>query len=147
MERLVFLFQTVYDTNGFFYARFGYIDLLETSHHTSALRKIAVVFLVRGRTDETDLSAFQIRFQHIGSIHGTVTGTPGSNQIMNLIYINDGITFLLHTIHYHFKPFLKITAILGSGYQSSQVQFINTAILETGRYISGFNTGCQTIYK
>ena len=48
MELLVLGLQTFEDADGLFDRRFGDVDLLESTHHTLALLKVAVVLLVGG---------------------------------------------------------------------------------------------------
>ena len=98
--------------DGFLNARFMYIYLLEAAHQPLAAGKVTVVFLVSSRTDETDVSAFQIRFQHIGCIHGAVSCTSGTYQIVYLVDIDDSTSFITNTFHNGFQAFFKVTPVL-----------------------------------
>ena len=98
--------------DGFLNARFMYIYLLEAAHQPLAAGKVTVVFLVSSRTDETDVSAFQIRFQHIGCIHGAVSCTSGTYQIVYLVDIDNGTSFITNTFHNGFQAFFKVTPVL-----------------------------------
>ena len=98
--------------DGFLNAWFKYIYLLEATHQPLAAGKVTVVFLVSSRADETDVSAFQIRFQHIGCIHGTVSCTSGTYQIVYLVDIDDGTSFITNTFHNGFQTFFKVTPVL-----------------------------------
>ena len=112
MKFFIFFFQSFYNMDGFLNAWFKYIYLLEATHQPLAAGKVTVVFLVSSRADETDVSAFQIRFQHVGCIHGTVSCTSGTYQIVYLVDIDDGTSFITDTFHNGFQAFFKVTPVL-----------------------------------
>ena len=112
MKFFIFFFQSFYNMDGFLNAWFKYIYLLEATHQPLATGKVTVVFLVSSRADETDVSAFQIGFQHVGCIHGTVSCTSGTYQIVYLVDIDDGTSFITNTFHNVFQAFFKVTPVL-----------------------------------
>ena len=115
VECFIFCFQTLYDVDGFFNTRFEYVYLLETAYQSSAAGKVTIVFFVGGGTDEADVSSFQIRFQHVGGVHRTVSGTSGTYQIVYFIYVDNGVAFASHTFHDGLQAFFEITPVLCTG--------------------------------
>ena len=91
------------------------------------------------------LTSGKHRFQHVSCVHGTVCLT-GTNDQMKLIDKQDDLTLtLLHFLKNCFQTFFKLTTILGACNQSTHIQSKNLLILKAFRYISGYNTLCQSL--
>ena len=86
MKFLIFLPQSVEDSDGLIYAWFEHVNLLETPYYALVFLEIAVVFLISCSTDKSYLAPFQIRLEHIRGIESVATATSADER-MNLIYI------------------------------------------------------------
>jgi len=127
------------------YTWFRYIYLLETTNQTFAAGKISVKFFISRRTYETYVPVFQIRFQHIRRIHRAISRTSGTDEVVYFIDIDNGMSFILHTIHDCFQSFFKISPILSTGQQRPQIQLVNAATPKPFRDVTRFDTGSQSI--
>ena len=136
MELFVFLFQSFQYVYRLFNRRFGNVYLLETSHNATTTRKVAIVLIVCRRTDKANITFFQIRFQHIGSIHRTIRDTTCPYQVMDFVDIDNRVSFLLYSVHHAFDAFLEITTVLRTSQHRSQIHLIDTTSLQTRRHIS-----------
>ena len=135
MVSFVFFFQPFDDADRFVYTGLQNVNLLEAAYQSFAACEVTVVFFVSSGTDETDITSFQIRFQHVGGIHRTVTRTSGAYQIVYLVDVDNGMSLGTHSFHDALQTFFKVAAVLGSGQQCAQIQFINAASLQSfGNY-------------
>ena len=88
----------------------------------------------------------QHRFQHIARIQGTVrlAGTDDGVQLINKQ--NDLSVAILHIIQYGFQTFLKFTSVFCAGYQCAHIQCEDLLVLQSLRYITFYNTLCQSFH-
>ena len=122
MVVLIFLFQTTQDGNGIQLVRFVHQDNLETTFERLILFKILLIFVECRRTDRTQFTTGQSRFQDIGGVHRTLA-LSGTYQRMDLIYKQNDLAIRLgHLIDYGFQTFLKLAFIFGTGNQRTHIQ-------------------------
>ena len=72
VELVVFILQALQYLDSLLLGRFLDVNLLEPAHDALALSHVTVIFLVGGRTDETDITCLQILLQHIGCIRSAI---------------------------------------------------------------------------
>ncbi len=78
----------------------------------------------------------QIRLQKIGRIQTASAYCPCPHDIVDLIHIEDRSGLSGKTVHDLLEPFLKITSVLGSRQQSSQIQAVDPGSQERLRHVS-----------
>ena len=135
MELFIGTLQSFQDTNGIIYGRFSNVYLLETAHNALATGKVAIVFIIRSGANKADVALFQVRFQHIGSVKRTVADTSSTDEIMNLVDIDNGVAFFLQAVHDLFDAFLKITTVLRTSQHGSHVHLIHFTSLQARRHL------------
>lgn len=135
MILIILILQSLQYLDSLLLRRFLDVYLLESAGNTLALRHIAVVLLVSSRADKADVTSLQILLEHIGSIQTAIRTTSGTNDIMNLINIDDDITFIGSTSHDQLDAFLKITTILGTSQHLSDVHAVDAGTFQTIRHL------------
>ena len=146
MIYFVTILQSTQDRNRVLHSRFFYHNRLETPFQSGIFFNILSVFIQSGSTDTVQFTTGQHRFQHIARIQGTVrlAGTDDSMQLIN--EQNDLSVAVLHIIQYGFQTFLKFTSVFCAGYQCTHIQCENLLILQSLRYITFYNTLCQSFH-
>ena len=136
MELRIRLGNALHNLTGFFYRRLCNRHRLESAFQSCVLLNMLAIFIEGRCADHLDFTTGQSRLQDIGCIHGSFRIT-GTNQIMNLIdHQNDVAAFLDladETLHATFK----LTAELGTGHQSRQVQQEDFLIPQLIGHITG----------
>ena len=131
VEFLVFLLQSFQYLDGFLLIGFLDVYLLEPAHDALALGDVAVVFLVGGGSDESDVSALQVFLEHIGGIGSAVRSPTRSYYIMYLVEVDDGVAFLGCAFHDHLDASLEVTAVLCARQHLRDVHTVDSGSLET----------------
>ena len=72
VELIVFILLALQFLDCLLLGRFLDVNLLEPAHDALALSHVTVLFLVGGRTDETDITCLQILLQHLGCIRSAI---------------------------------------------------------------------------
>ena len=140
MVVFIFFLQTTQDGNSIQFVRFVHHNNLETTFERLIFLKILLIFIQRRRTDRTQFTTSQSRFQDIGGIHRTFALT-GTDQCMDLIdKKNDFPIRFSHFTHYSFQTFFKFALIFGPGNQSSHIQRENLFRFQIFRYVTPDDT-------
>ena len=138
--------QSAKDCDRIFNRRLGNHDLLETAFQGTVFFNILAVLIKCGRTDALEFASCQHRLEQVGRIHGTF-GLTGSDQVMKLIDEENDLTVcLLYLIQYAFETFLKFTAVLRTGNHCAHIQFDQTLVGKSQRYIIFHDPPCETFY-
>ena len=128
--------------------RLSDVNLLEPAYHALRTGKMAVIFLIRRRTDETDIACLQIGLQHVRRIHRPFASSTSAHQSVYLVDIDDVIiAFLLHAVHNHLDAILEVAAILCTSQQSTHIELIHLAALQTFRHLTLFNHPYQSPHQ
>ena len=92
---------------------------------------MTVVFLIGCGADEADIARFQVGFQHVRGIHGTLAGSTSANECVYLVDIDYVIAaLLLHTVHDLLDAVLKVAPILCASQQRAHVELIDSTALQ-----------------
>ena len=133
---------------GFIDSRLKNVNLLEPSNHTLRTREVTVIFLVGRRADKADGACFQIGFQHVRGVHGSLASGTGSHQCMNLVDIDDVVVaLLLDAIHNHLDAVFEVATILRASQQRSHVKLVYPAAHQSFGHLSLFNHPCQSPHE
>ena len=112
---------------------------LETAFQSTVFFYILPVFIKGSGTYTLYFTTCQCRFQHIGSIHRTGS-CSGTHNRVNLVNKQNYIRILLQLINDRTNTFLKLSAILGSGYYRSHIKHYHTFIKQNTGYFLLNNT-------
>ena len=118
---LVAVLKTVNNRNGVVVVWLADVDRLETPLKCSVLLDMFTVLFCRSCTDDLDFSTRQRWLQDGRSIDGAFCGT-GANDGVNLVDEEDVILGFLQLSNNLLHAVLKLTAILGTCYQTCQVK-------------------------
>ena len=118
---LVAVLKTVDDRNGVIVVWLADVDRLETPLKCSVLLDMFTILFCRSCTNDLDFSTRQRRLQDGRGVDGAFCGTC-ANDGMNLINEKDVILGFLQLSNNLLHAVLKLTAILGSCYQTCQVK-------------------------
>ena len=133
---------------GFIDSRLRNVNLLEPSNHTLRTREVTVIFLVGRRADKADGACFQIGFQHVRGVHGSLASGTGSHQCMYLVDIDDVVVaLLLHAIHNHLDAVFEVATILRASHQRSHVKLVYLAAHQSFGHLSFFYHPCQSPHE
>ena len=123
MIRFKTVLKTTQDGDRILYGRLLHHDPLKTTLQCRILFDVFAVFVKGRRTDAAQFAACQHRFEQVGRIHRSL-GLSGTDQIVDLIdEQNDTAVRILHFFQYCLQTFLKFTAVLCAGNQSTHIQF------------------------
>ena len=118
---LVAVLKTVDDRNGVVVVWLADVDWLETPLKCSVLLDMFTVLFCRSCADDLDFSTRQRRLKDRRSIDGALCGA-GANDGVNLVNEEDVILGFLQLSNNLLHAVLKLTAILGTSYQTCQVE-------------------------
>ena len=118
---LVAVLKTVDDRNGVVGVWLADVDWLETPLKCSVLLDMFTVLFCRSCTDDLDFSTRQRWLQDGRGVDGALCGA-GANDGVNLVNEEDVILGFLQLSNNLLHAVLKLTAILGTSYQTCQVK-------------------------
>ena len=135
MMALKAVLETSENRDGILDRRFTDLDLLESSFQGPVFFDIFPVFIKGRGTDALEFPAGQHRLEQIGRIHGTLC-LAGPDQVVQFIdEQNDLSVGFLDLVEHALEPFLKFTAVLGTGNHRTHVEFDQALVLQTERDI------------
>ena len=148
MKLLVLMAQLAQNMFGFLRGGLWYVYLLEPTHKSLGTRKMAIVFLVGCRTDETNAARLQIGLEHVRGIHRALAYCACAHQGMNLVDIDDvRIALFENAVHNLLDAVLEIATILGTGQQRADVELVNSAALQSLGHVALFYHTGQSPYQ
>ena len=141
---LVAVLKTVDDRNGVVVVWLANVDRLETPLKCSVLLDMFTILFCRSCTDDLDFSTRQRRLKDGCSIDGALCGAC-TNDSVNLINEEDVILGFLQLSNNLLHAVLKLTAILGTSYQTCQVKRPNLLSAQDIRNIARSNELSQAL--
>ena len=128
--------------------RVGFIDhdALETAFQGLVLLEVLLVLVQRGGTDAAQFAPGQGRLQYVGGIHGPLT-LSGTHQRVYLVDEEDNLPVTLRDVlDDTLQTFLKLTLVLGTGYQGTHVQGVEQLALQVLGHVAPQDAVCQTLH-
>ena len=147
MELVVLILQALQYLDGLLLGRFLDVYLLESAHDALALGDVAVVFLVGGGADESDVASLQVLLEHVGSIWSAIRTTTGTYHIVNLVEIDDAVALLGGTLHHCLDAFLEVATILGTSQHLGDIHAVDASTLQSLRHLTVVDELGETIYQ
>ena len=141
---LIAVLKTVDNRNGVVGVWLADVDWLETPLKCSVLLDMFTVLFCRSCTDDLDFSTRQWWLQDGRSIDGALCGAS-TNDGVNLVDEEDVILGFLQLSNNLLHAVLKLTAILGSCYQTCQVKRPNLLSAQDVRNVAGCNELSQAL--
>ena len=116
---------------------------------------MTVIFFVGRRTDKSNLARLEVWFEHVRSIHRTVTGSSSAYKRVNLVNIDNVRTFrasfgravvglFLDPVHNLLDPVLEVASELRTGQQRPHVKLVDTTVLQPFGYFLLFYQSGQS---
>ena len=138
--------QTAQNGNGILHAGLVDHNRLEPAFQGAVFFNIFMVLVQGGGADTTQLAPGQHRFQNITCIHGTFR-CAGTHYGVQLVDKHDDLPGAVrHRLQHFFQTLFKFTPVFGPGYQGSQIQCVQGFVLQTFRYVPGYDTAGQPFY-
>ncbi|OPZ77663.1 MAG: hypothetical protein BWY79_01081 [Actinobacteria bacterium ADurb.Bin444] len=135
--RFVAIAQTLEDGDGLLNRRLFDQDLLKSPFQGRVLGQVLAVLVECGGADGLQFAPGQGRFQDGGGIDGPFR-SPGSHQIVDLVYEEDDVAALGYLLHHLLEALLELTAVLGTRHQSTQVKRVDLLVFESlGHFVVG----------
>ena len=141
---LVAVLKTVDDRNSVVVVWLADVDRLETSLKCSVLLDMFTILFCRSCTNDLDFSTRQRWLQDGRGVDGALCGA-GANDGVNLVNEEDVILGFLQLSNNLLHAVLKLTAILGSCYQTCQVKCPDLLSAQDVRNVAGCNELSQTL--
>ena len=141
---LIAVLKAMDDRNGVVVVWLADVDRLETPLKCSVLLDVFTVLFCRSCTDDLDFSTRQRRLQDGRGVDGALCGA-GANDSVNLVNEEDVILGFLQLSNNLLHAVLKLTAILGSCYQTCQVKRPNLLSAQDVRDVAGCNELSQAL--
>ena len=141
---LIAVLKTVDNRNGVVGVWLADVDWLETPLKCSVLLDMFTVLFCRSCTDDLDFSTRQWWLQDGCGIDGALCGTC-ANDGVNLVNEEDVILGFLQLSNNLLHAVLKLTAILGTCYQTCQVKRPNLLTAQNVRNVAGCNELSQAL--
>ena len=138
MVLLVAVLKTVDNRNGVVVVWLADVDRLETPLKCSVLLDMFTVLFCRSCTNDLDFSTRQRRLKDGRGVDGAFCGTC-ANDGVNLVNEEDVILGFLQLSNNLLHAVLKLTAILGSCYQTCQVKCPDLLSAQNVRNVAGCN--------
>ena len=110
------------------------------------LGKRLVIVLICGRTYESYAAILKIRLQHLCCIHRAIAATSITDG-MNLVYVENGITFCLCSVKNFLDTPLELSVIACTSNEWSHIHAIYHLVGYGFRHIAFCNHLCKTIYE
>ena len=141
---LIAVLKTVNNSNGVVVVWLADVDRLETPLKCSVLLDMFTVLFCRSCTNDLDFSARQWWLQDGRGVNGALCGA-GANDGVNLVNEEDVILGFLQLSNNLLHAVLKLTAILGTSYQTCQVKRPNLLSAQDVRNVAGSNELSQAL--
>ena len=141
---LVAVLKSVNNRNGVVVVWLADVDRLETPLKCSVLLDMFTVLFCRSCADDLDFSTRQRRLKDGRSVNGALCGA-GANDGVNLVNEEDVILGFLQLSNNLLHAVLKLTAILGTSYQTCQVKRPNLLSAQDVRDVAGCNELSQAL--
>ncbi|MNJ44807.1 hypothetical protein D3C77_398740 [compost metagenome] len=116
------------DAHGVFHRWLADIDLLEAPRQGAILLEDPAKLLEGGRTDATDITRRQQRLEQIGGIHDATGSCTCTDNSVNFVDKQDCLRPFAQLVEQRLEALLEVTAVLGTGQQSAQIQGIDHAL-------------------
>ena len=147
MKLLVFLAQPKQNLYSLVNSGLGNVYLLKTTNNASLMCQTTIILIVGGGTYEAYGTRLQIGFQHIRGIRTAVAATAGTNHIVNLIDVDNGIALSNRSFHHHLDALLEVTTKLRAGKHRPHVHLVDATALQTFRHLTTLNALSQSIHQ
>ena len=143
---LVALLQSAKDRDGIHLI--GLVDhhRLEAALQGLVFLEVFLVFVERGGTDGTQLTAGQGRLEDVGGIHGSLTAAR-THQGVDFVDEEDDVALgVCHLFDDALETLLKLALVFGTGHQRAHVEREELFVLQVLGHVAAHDTLGQSLH-